>query len=413
MTPLLVALTLAAGPRFVEDDFAAALATAKANQKLLFVDAWAPWCHSCVFMREHVLTRDGFAPYEKDVVFAAVDTEKPGSAAFLEQYPVEVWPTLFFIDPSSGKLLFKWVGSTDETQMKALLDAARGGGGLVAEADALLAEGKSEAAAQKYVAAQKAQAGTSARAVLSMLSALALSKSNEACARTAVEQLPSLTVHGDRVNALSWGLGCAIELPEGDGRTRLLEPLVAEGRTALAFTDVLADDTSGLYESLATERFAAKDEAAGVALAKQWLAFLDAQAAKAKTPAERAVFDPHRVNAALSAKTPERMVEPLMRSEKDLPADYNPPARLALLHRELGKYDLALADIDRALGKCKAGPRKLRLYETKASILEKQGNAVARKKVLAEALAYARALPRAQYPATRLAAFEKRVAEAK
>jgi thiol-disulfide isomerase/thioredoxin len=413
MTPLLVALALAAGPHFVEDDFARALATAKASKKLLFVDAWAPWCHSCVFMREHVLTREGFTPYERDVVFAAVDTEKPGSAAFLERYPVDVWPTLFFIDPQSGKLVFKWVGSTDEAQMKALLDAARGGGGQVAEADALLAEGHSEAAAQKYLAAQKAGEGQSARSVLSMLSALALSKSNEACARASVDQLPLLTTHADRVNALSWGLGCATQLPAGEARTKVLQTLVAEGTAALAFTDVLADDTSGLYESLADERFEAKDEAGGVALAKQWLAFLDAQAAKAKTPAERAVFDPHRVSAALAAKVPQQVLEPLTRSEKDFPADYNPPARLALLHRELARYDLALADIDRALLKCKAGPRKLRLYETKASILEKQGNAAGRKQVLAEALTYARALPKAQFPAPRLAAFEKRVAEVK
>jgi thioredoxin-like negative regulator of GroEL len=413
MTPLLVALIVATGPHFVEDDFAAALASAKASKKLLFVDAWAPWCHSCVFMREHVMTREGFVPYEKDVVFAAVDTEKAGSAAFLEQYPVDVWPTLFFIDPQTGKLVFKWVGSTDEAQMKALLDAARGGGGLVSEADALMAEGKSSAAAQKYLAAQQAGEGKSARSVLSMLSALALSKSNDACARASVEQLPLLTSHGDQVNALSWGLGCAAELPPGADRTKLLATLVAKGTAALAFTDVLADDKSGLYESLSSERFDAKDEAGGVALAKQWLAFLEGEAAKAKTPAERAVFDPHRVNAAIAAKTPERMVEPLMLSEKQLGGDYNPPARLALIQREQGKYDEALASIDRALVKCKAGPRKLRLYETKASILEKQGDAAGRKKVLGEALTWARALPKAQYPPARLAAFEKRVAEVK
>ena len=44
------------GPTFIEDDYAKALKTAKAGKKLLFVDAWAPWCHSCVAMKEQVFT---------------------------------------------------------------------------------------------------------------------------------------------------------------------------------------------------------------------------------------------------------------------------------------------------------------------------------------------------------------------
>jgi tetratricopeptide (TPR) repeat protein len=406
MTPLLITLTaLAAGPQLVEDNFPAALAQAKAAKKLLFVDAWAPWCHTCVYMREHVLTREGFAAYEKDIVFASVDTEKPQSAAFLTQYPVDVWPTLFFIDAQTGKLVFKWVGSTDETQMKALLDAARG----TDEADALLAQGQTDAAGKKYLAAQN----KSARTVLSMLSALSLSKAYEACAKSTVETLSLLTSHGDTVNALTWGLGCAGELPASPQKTKLLETLVKQGAAALAFTDVMADDKSGLYEALATERFDAKDGVAGEAIAKQWLAFLDGEAAKAKTPAERAVFDSHRVAAALLAKTPVAVVEALEQSEKELPDDYNPPARLALLQRELGQYDEALASINRALTKCKAGPRKLRLFETKASILEKKGDAAGRKKALAQQLEYARTLPKAQLSPQRLMALEKKVAEAK
>ncbi len=410
MTPLLLTLTaLAAGPHFVEDDFGAALAQAKAAKKLLFVDAWAPWCHTCVYMREHVLTREGFSAYEKDIVFAAVDTEKPQSADFLSRYPVDVWPTLFFIDPQTGKLVFKWVGSTDEAQMKSLLEAARGKDADLSEADALLAQGQNEAAGKKYLAAH----GKSGRSVLSMLSALALSHASEACAKSAVEDLPLLTTHGDLVNALTWGLGCADELPASPQKTKLLETLVKQGTAALAFTDVLADDKSGLYEALAQERFEAKDGVAGEAIAKQWLAFLDGEAAKAKTPAERAVFDSHRVGAAIMAKKPVSVVEALMLSERELPTDYNPPARLALLQRELGQYDEALGSIDRALRKCKAGPRKLRLFDTKASILEKKGDTAARKRVLAEQLAYARTLPKVQFPPERLAALEKKVAEAK
>lgn len=395
-----------AGPRVIEDDYGKALKAAKASGKLLFVDAWAPWCHTCVFMREHVLTRPAFTTFEKDVVFAAVDTEKARNAAFLEKFPVDVWPTLYFIDPSSEALVFKWIGSADEAQMTALLSAAKGKGTPVAEADALLAKGDATTAAEKYLAAVKAGGGD-ARTTLSALSALYLAKQHEACARTADEQLNALTSPGDRVNGIVWGLGCALDLPASPERTKLLARFVAEGKKALTLEGVLADDVSGLYDALVSERQDAKDGVAAEALALDWLTFLEGQAAKATTPAARAVFDPHRVSAALAGKHPERALDALARSEAELPKDYNPPARLAILYRELGQYDAALAAVDRALKKCAEGPRKLRVYETKAAILAKKGDRAAQKQTLTEAVAYAKKLPRAQRSEQRIAALEK------
>lgn len=402
-----------AGPRFIEDDYAKALKAAKASKKLLFVDAWAPWCHTCIFMREHVLTRPAFADFEKDVVFAAVDTEKAKNAGFLEKFPVDVWPTLYFIDPATETLVFKWIGSADEQQMTSLLAAARAKDGAVAEADHLLAKGDAQAAAQKYLAAVKAGGDDSpARTTLSLLSALYLARQHEACAKTAAEQLKVLTLPGDKVNGIVWGLGCALELPASPERAKLVAGFVAEGKKALKLEGVLADDLSGLYDALVTERQDAKDGVAAEALALDWLTFLEQQAAQAATPAARAVFDPHRVSAALAAKHPERVVDALARSEAELPKDYNPAVRLALVYRELGRLDDALAAADRALKKCEGGPRKLRLYDTKASILEKRGELAARKKTLEEAVAYAKKLPKAQLSEKRLAALEKQAQDA-
>lgn len=401
------------GPRFIEDDYAKALKAAKSSKKLLFVDAWAPWCHTCIFMREHVLTRPAFAEFEKDLVFATIDTEKAKNAAFLEKFPVDVWPTLYFIDPQTEQLRFKWIGSADEAQMTSLLVAARGQDAKVADADHLLAAGDAQAAAQQYLAALKAGGEASpARTTLSLLSALYLARQHDTCAKTANEQLGMLTAPGDRVNGIVWGLGCALELPASPERTKLVASFVAEGKKALKLEGVLADDRSGLYETLVTEREDAKDGVAAEALALEWLTFLEQEAAKAVTPAARAVFDPHRVSAALAAKHPERVVDALARSEAELPKDYNPPVRLALVYRELGRLDDALAAADRALKKCDGGPRKLRLYETRASILERQGNLAARKKTLEDELAYAKKLPKAQLSEKRLAALEKQAQDA-
>ncbi|HEY4120714.1 MAG TPA: thioredoxin family protein, partial [Byssovorax sp.] len=41
---------------FVEDDLAAATARAANEKKALFVDVWAPWCHTCLSMKNFVLS---------------------------------------------------------------------------------------------------------------------------------------------------------------------------------------------------------------------------------------------------------------------------------------------------------------------------------------------------------------------
>ncbi len=412
MSAFLISLVLAAstGPKFIEDDYAKALKQAKAQKKLLFVDAWAPWCHTCVAMKEGVFTRPTFSAFEKDVVFASVDTEKAKSDAFLKKFPVEVWPTLLFIDPVKETVVLKWLGSADELQMQALLEAARGGPGTLRDADDALSAGNMGIAAEKYKAALDA-GDVKARTVLSMLSAMTMAKQYEPCARTATEQLPIFTNAQERVGAITWGLGCAIDMPDGKAKSTIVDTLVREGTKALPLEGVLPDDTSGLYEVLVTEREAAKDEAGAQKVAAEWFTFLEGQAKKAATPAARAAFDPHRVSAALGSKQAEKMVEPLMLSEKEFPKDYNPPARLAIIYREMGKLDDSLTAIDRALGKCKEGPRKLRLYDTKASIQDKKGDAAGKKKTLEEAVKYAKKLPKTQVSEKRIAALEAQLSK--
>ena len=61
----------------------------------------------------------------------------------------------------------------------------------------------------------------------------------------------------------------------------------------------------------------------------EWLTFLEGEAAKAPNPDARAVFDSHRMAAAMVLGDPMRVVPAIEQSEKDLPSDYNPPARLA------------------------------------------------------------------------------------
>ena len=93
----------ATGIHFVSDDFPGALARARAEGKPLFVDAWAPWCHSCVSMKSYVFPDAVLSGVADRFVWLEVDTEKPVNRAFVEQYPTEALPTLMVIDPRSGQ----------------------------------------------------------------------------------------------------------------------------------------------------------------------------------------------------------------------------------------------------------------------------------------------------------------------
>lgn len=382
----IVAVALSSAPRIIEDDFPKALATAKRQGKLLFVDAWAPWCHTCIFMREHVLNRPEMGAFEKDIVFAAVDTEKSANTKFLEAFPIESYPTLLIIDPSTQKPLVRWLGTIDAPQLEALLSAARASRD---GADALLGEGKASLAATKYLAASDLDT----RSSLSAITALAVSNRNAECVEKAADTQAKLGRPQDRLVAVGFGLGCATELPieqrVGPAYQALVDAASVLTTEPLRST-LFADDVSSLYD--ATLDLTQGDEAKKE-VARTWLGYLDEQAAKAATPAARAVFDPHRTSAAIATGVPSVMIGPLMQSEKDFPADYNPPARLALVLREMGKYPEALAAINRGLAKCKEGPRKLRLYDTKWSIQDRSGDRGAALQTLGEAVKYAKALP--------------------
>jgi thiol-disulfide isomerase/thioredoxin len=392
MVSTLFALVLSAvpagGPRFIEDDYPAALARAKKENKLLFVDAWAPWCHTCIFMRQHVLNQPGFKRFEKRVVFAAVDTEQQRNQPFVEKFPVENWPTLFFINPKDETVAAQFAGAVDESMLAAMIDAAN------APIDALRpgkAADDEMALKQQIVASQKSGVAT-----LGMLLKLLKAKKYEVCAKAALDAPKNTDV--ERAALVGAGFSCALELPASKAKDALVSQFVTEAKAAVQLPKAFADDVSALYELLVDERHAAGDEAGSRQVAEQWLSFLEAKASAAKAPAARAVFDPHRVTAAIALGAPQRAVSALVQSEKDFPLDYNPPARLALLYQEMdtSQWPLAFAAIERAFDKCKEGPRKVRLFLTKASVLRKLQKPAEAQAVLEAGKLYAASLPAGQ-----------------
>ncbi len=210
------------------------------------------------------------------------------------------------------------------------------------------------------------------------------------CARVAAEELERLERSPSWANIASLGLSCA--MLSGDGaRTAALE---ARAREALAI-ETAADDRSGLYDGLVQARKAAGDEEGMRRTAAAWLTFLEEQAALAPTPAARAVFDSHRMIAAFLLGQPERVAPALEKSERDLPRDYNAPARLAVVYSKMGRLDDALAASDRAL-RLVYGPRKMRVLNERGDLLLERGDREAARAAFAEVLRIGGALPEPQ-----------------
>ena len=410
---------------FIENDYARALAEAKAKGLPLFVDTWAPWCHTCRSMKAYVFTDAALAKHAGRFVWLEVDTDQPRNADFLEKYPVESWPTFFILDPREEKALVRFAGSATVPQLEKLFEdgerAYRGGAqgpeALLARGDALYGEGKSAEAADvlsQALAEAPADWSRRSRALESLLVAQYGAKRHEACARTALAELPKVPPSASWANAAGLGLMCGLKVPpETAGAKALLAALEEKGRQALSpEISMPADDRSGVYELLVEAREQSGDTPGAKALAGQWLTFLDAEAARAPTPEARTVFDSHRMLAALVLGDPMRAVPALEQSEKDLPGDYNPPARLANLYRQLGRLDDALAASTRALEKLQGG-RRLRVLSERADIYLARGERDAAVRTLEEAIAYAKSLSQAQASPAAVERLEKKLADLK
>jgi tetratricopeptide (TPR) repeat protein len=375
-------------------------------------------------MRAFVFTDKALGRQAGQFVWLSINTEKRENAAVLAKFPVQAWPSFFVIDPASEKVVLKYVGGATVPQLQRILDdGARAAGHArdgrepdewLAKADAFYSAGQNKEAAEAYRTALKGMSTSSPsypRAVESLLFALSASRQHEACAAVAREAFPDLRASPSAANVAGSGLGCALALDKSlPSKSALVSDLAGDAREVLLGprTGLAVDDVSGLYLTVAEERDSARDAAGKTKVLEELAAYLEAEAAKGKTPEARAAFDAHRITAYLELGQPERGVPMLEASERDFPDDYNPPARLALAYRGMKKYDEALAASDRALLRA-YGPRKLVILNVRADIQDKKGDPAAARKTREEALAWAEALPSEQVSARQIAALKKQL----
>jgi len=264
-----------------------------------------------------------------------------------------------------------------------------------------VAAGKRADAAVAYrTAVAASQKGTPAhgQAVELLIMQLSLTDQAVECVRTARSELASVPPGTSVASVAGGGLDCALSLPANDPDRRAALPEL-EAKVAALCRDpsipMLGDDRSGLYQSLVEARRQAGDTAGANAVAAEWATFLEGEAAKAKTPEARAVFDSHRLGAYLALGQPERAVPMLEQSAKDFPRDYNPPARLAVAYLAMKQPAKALTASETA-EQLVYGPRTLRVLLTKAEAQAALGNRAGAEATLGHADELVASLPDAQ-----------------
>jgi tetratricopeptide (TPR) repeat protein len=315
------------------------------------------------------------------------------------------------VDPNTRAPLRRWLGSATASEFSARLEAVdkdwRPGSPsdvaqrFLAEGAALVAAGKRAEAAVAYRSAATASpSGTAehAQAVELLVLQLSFTHQTAECARTARIELSSIPPGTSLAAVAGTGLECALSLPAQDP-VRLAAAPVLEARvvelTRDASVPMLADDRSGLFETLVETRRERGDAAGALAAAADWAAYLETEAARAKTADGRAVFDSHRLLAYLALGQPERALPMLEQSRKDFPRDYNPSARLAVAYLAMHQPAKALAAAEQA-EVLVYGPRTLRVLLTKAEAQAALGDRAAAKATLARADEVVASLPEAQ-----------------
>ena len=365
-------------------------------------------------MRANVLTDARLMKLAGRFAWLDIDTEKPVNFAFVEKFPNDAWPTVYVIDPVSEQVLLRWLGTATAPELEKLLgDAERtfkrertdAAGTALARGAALAAERQPADAARAFsdaLAAGGPRWPERARVADAMLQALVSAHDDQACAGAAAELLPRLEQGPAYARVAAAGLGCAVSLEEPASREPAIRAVEPYARLALGVPGVLADDRSGLYDELHQARLALGDVAGAKRVAREWLAFVEDESRRARTPLARSAVDGARLSAAQALGEPRRALPALRASALALPQEYFAQSYQAVCALEAGEPAEALEAARRAV-KLAEGPRKVRVMTVEAQALKALGEEAEARAVLEAAIAHGEGLPAPSRPRGHLA----------
>lgn len=375
---------------WIKDDYASALACAKAKKVPLVLDLWAPWCHTCLSMQSTVFMDPSFDGDAPKFVFAALDTDREVNASAVDKFPLSAWPT-FYVIGHDENVLARFVGAASVAQFHAFLDAgtrAMAGGAVGPDEHLLNAEravaakdlAKAESELTAALAAAPADWPRKADALVSLIGTKAKRKDLAGCIEVGEKYMDETGNAASASDFLSHATGCASDLLEKDktqaDRVKAFRERAVARWQALADqkdTPMSVDDRSDVMMYLRDTLIALdrKDDAKKVAEAQR--AMLDDAAAKAATPMAAMTYNWPRAEVYVFLEKPLELVPALEKSHADLPKEYDPLARLGWIYLKAGKLDEAAKYTDQALALA-YGPRKVRVLNQRAEIAAKQND---------------------------------------
>lgn len=125
------------GINFFHGSFSELKAKAASEKKTIFMDAFTTWCGPCKWMAKTVFTDEAVGSfYNEKFICAKVDMEKGEGVDLANQYGIQAYPTLLYLD-ASGKVVHQALGARSATEFielgKEALDPQRNLQGLQAK----------------------------------------------------------------------------------------------------------------------------------------------------------------------------------------------------------------------------------------------------------------------------------------
>ena len=121
---LLSTALLAGGIDFSRAAWTDVLAQAKAENRIIFVDAYTTWCGPCKQMSARVFTQDAVGQhFNANFINVKMDMEGPVGRKLAQQYRVMVYPTLLFVN-GDGEVVHRSAGYQNAQQLINLSKAA-------------------------------------------------------------------------------------------------------------------------------------------------------------------------------------------------------------------------------------------------------------------------------------------------
>lgn len=406
---------------WIEDDYAAALACAREKKVPLVLDMWAPWCHTCLSMQTTVFTDPAFAADAPKFVFAGIDTDRPENAEVVGKFAPSAWPT-FYVIGTDEAVLARFIGAATVAQFRDFMatgaKAAAGGG---AVADSRYLGGQRALAKKDFVTAD--EEFTAALGAMpegwprrdELLNALIMVKTKrgdtKACLDIADKYMDAAGANALATNFIAMADGCADKAKDDPRATAIRERGIARWKAILAdpAAPLSADDRAEALGYLrdALDATGKPDEAKQTA--EQLRATVDDAYAKAPTPLGKMTYIWPRAEVYVYLKRPLDLVADYEALAKQLPQEYDPPARLGWLYLKGGKLDEAATWTERALGLV-YGPRKARVLAQRAEIAKAAGDKAKERSYREQVVKLWESLPPGQQSADSLEAAKKALA---